>query len=610
MYSKLIYLLFLKISFSISICTIEQNHCIKCNPMTKLCIKCEKDIYIPDEFGGCEYAHKCTLGVNNCLECNENGDLWLKCIEGYFPDENGGCSYTDNCEIAHKGKCLKCKENFVLIGEEKKEYEKEKEIKICKSINFGDLKNCEKINLSSGLCNKCKEGYFMTSGEKKCILTENCSESIFDVCVKCDEFYYLDKKQSKCIRQKDNFDNCKESLDGKTCEVCEDGYFFDENKNCIDVSYCRRGYGFICEECIPGYYLNSYINNYFCTKTENCFNGDKEIGICTECSNGYYLDYTDGKCKSNQKNDDFKYCKYAEEVCIECIDEYFLGEDNKCSNEKYCAESINGTCIQCIDNYYLGLDSRCTNVEHCIYSNGYFCTQCEENYYYDFTEKKCQKAEGIFENCKTGYSVSSCQDCLDDFYFNQTDSLCYSNQEIDNFYKCKRVSWYGKCNYCVDGYYVGNIDNKCSKIEGCALSENENKCLECDTFYYCLDSKTGKCEYNDEVFDEEKKFYYRCNKTNKESTACEECYSGFTLNENGLCVDEENCEEKNEDNTCKKCVDERGSFCLNDIFGCVKVLGYTYCLECNNIFDFFNCTKCFDGYSLDKYGGCRPNENE
>ena len=179
---KLIFLLFLKlISFSISICITDQNHCIKCNPMTNLCIKCEKNIYIPDKNGGCECSHKCTLGANNCLECNYNGDLCLKCIEGYFPDENGGCSYTDNCEVAYKGKCLKCKENFVLIGEEKEEYEKEKEIKYCKSLYFGDLKNCEKVSLSSGLCEKCKEGYFMTSGENKCILTENCSESALNV---------------------------------------------------------------------------------------------------------------------------------------------------------------------------------------------------------------------------------------------------------------------------------------------------------------------------------------------------------------------------------------------------------------------------------------------
>jgi hypothetical protein len=68
----------------------------------------------------------------------------------------------------------------------------------------------------------------------------------------------------------------------------------------------------------------------------------------------------------------------------------------------------------------------------------------------------------------------------------------------------------------VNGYDLGELDNKCSKIKGCALSENENKCLECDNFYYCLDKKTGKCEINDEIIDENKKFYFKCNKTNDE----------------------------------------------------------------------------------------------
>ena len=34
-------------------CVQGAKGCIKCNPITKLCIKCEKDIYIPDSNGGC-----------------------------------------------------------------------------------------------------------------------------------------------------------------------------------------------------------------------------------------------------------------------------------------------------------------------------------------------------------------------------------------------------------------------------------------------------------------------------------------------------------------------------------------------------------------------------
>ena len=156
---KFTLILFLKISLSLSECFVNNNHCIKCNPITKLCAKCDKNIYSPDENGGCKYVKKCEIGLNHCDECNENGQLCKKCIEGYFPDENGGCSYTDNCEISYYGKCLKCKENYILIGPKEIEENiyKNDVIKICKPINFGDLKNCEVINQITGLCQTCKK---------------------------------------------------------------------------------------------------------------------------------------------------------------------------------------------------------------------------------------------------------------------------------------------------------------------------------------------------------------------------------------------------------------------------------------------------------------------
>ena len=99
-------------------CIEGQNKCLKCNPVTKLCFKCEKDIYAPDNNGGCENARKCKIGYNHCYKCNNEENLCELCEEGYFPDENGGCTYTLNCEISYQGKCLKCKDNFILIGED------------------------------------------------------------------------------------------------------------------------------------------------------------------------------------------------------------------------------------------------------------------------------------------------------------------------------------------------------------------------------------------------------------------------------------------------------------------------------------------------------------
>ena len=34
------------------------------------------------------------------------------------------------------------------------------------------------------------------------------------------------------------------------------------------------------------------------------YDGRKDLGICTECDTNYCIDFKDGKCKSNQDNED------------------------------------------------------------------------------------------------------------------------------------------------------------------------------------------------------------------------------------------------------------------------------------------------------------------
>ena len=163
------------------------------------------------------------------------------------------------------------------------------------------------------------------------------------------------------------------------------------------------------------------------------------------------------------------------------------------------------------------------------------------------------------------------------------------------------------CLNCIKGYYLSYIDNKCSKVDGCLISENEDRCLECVNFY-CLDLKTGKCVYNYIIEDEKKMFYFRCIKTNSEGTACEICIDGFEVNKNGLCVNDTLCEEKNGD-ICKKCKIDYENYCLNDIFGCVEI-NKDNCLECNDIINLDFCTKCLEGYELNSYGRCIKIKND
>ena len=187
-YTIIILLNFLKITISISNCKENLNFCNHCNIFTKLCAKCEKpEILVPDENGGCIGAKTCFPGKNYCYECNSEGKLCSKCEENYYKDENGGCAYSEGCEISYLGECLKCKDEYVLIG-------KQNEFRICKSLSIDNFKNCKEINYTKGFCNICEDGYYL-SEDYKCIKQNFCKESIFGICESCINGYYLDKKE-------------------------------------------------------------------------------------------------------------------------------------------------------------------------------------------------------------------------------------------------------------------------------------------------------------------------------------------------------------------------------------------------------------------------------
>lgn len=606
-YNIFLFLLF-HIVNSQPYCEVNLNNCIKCNPLTNLCVKCEKDNLIPDETGGCKGLEKCEVGKHYCKGCDINNKLCETCADGFLPDRNGGCSYTDNCEYSYNGQCIKCISDFIIIGNKFG-------LIICKSIHSDDFKYCKDINLENGQCETCEEGYFLNDGDNHCSKTVNCSLSTFGVCNMCNDGYYLNKKEELCLPQENEFILCKETLDGITCNKCDNNAYVAEDGNCTFSNYCSKvekntGY---CLECIEERYL---IYGDVCTKEKNCIKGDIDTGLCDLCKENYYLDTFDRKCKSNEVEEEFLHCIIANNnECIKCESYFYLGEDKKCSSSENCFESEGGKCIECSENYYLGLDSRCSLVKHCIYSNLFHeCLECEDNYYLNLKNQTCMVAEGIFKNCKLSNDEGQlCHICKSNFYNSRLDYLCYDNTDISSiFYKCLYTDRNGEiCNKCVDNYFLSLEDNLCSKNEGCLISKNENECIKCDEGY-CLDLNNGKCEENDMVWEEDKKIYFRCNYTNEDGTKCEECLNGLSVDENGLCIDNINCEEFI-DGKCVKCKDDFPgnfmSYCLNELYGCVETLGEN-CLKCDDILNFHNCTECMDGYQIGPNYYCIPNNTE
>lgn len=595
-----IYLiLIIKISLCLK-CLEGENFCLKCNTKTDLCDKCINNVLIPDNQGNCIGIQKCIFGENYCNECDKQEKLCQSCDIGLFPDNNGGCSYINNCEISYKGLCLKCLENYILVGES--------DFKICKSVYSNDFKNCQIINEEKGVCESCESGYFLGKGDFKCTKTENCYKSNFGTCNICIENYYLDRKNDSCLLKENQFINCIESIDGLNCEICDDDYFLSEDYYCIKSNNCAKTNNFNCVECNDNYFLSENGN---CSISESCKISEGAIGLCLECSNDFYLDLKDGKCKSNIDDEEYKFCKKYEDTCILCIDNYFLGEDFKCSTSKNCAESENGICIYCSNDYFLGEDSKCIP-DHCIQTNNKFeCIQCEDNYI--LTNKTCKiiKDDNL-KNCKEANDEGKiCILCHDDFYLNQTNNLCYSNKEYGKFYKCKKSSVTTDiCEQCISEYYLGYQDKKCTHTVACVYSNEFNQCNRCDDDYFCLNLFNYTCENNEYISYPEKMIFYKCNITNKEGTKCDICKNNYEIGEEGYCYNNIDC-ELIENGKCAKCKEKNiynFELCINKYFGCVEI-SVANCLRCDDPLDTETCTKCYDGYELTEDNHCIPIEN-
>ena len=599
LYYYSIIILIIKIVFSDNLCIENKNYCKKCHPLTDLCIKCVSDNFIINNEGGC--TGKCIVGRNYCNECNSEETLCNTCQPNFYPDKVGGCSIVPNCESSYEGKCVQCEEDYILIGDDNG-------FKICKNKNSLDFKNCKIINVITGLCDECENGYYLNGGDLKCSQTENCYEIVFGICSSCIEGYYLDKVKDKCVKIKDKFVYCQETIDGINCDVCKNNYYFSEDGQCTDTILCSKTEKGKCIECISGAKL---LKDNSCTFEQNCNDADKDTGLCNSCISGYYIDNKDKKCKSNREDNEFKYCLVADGKCNKCEYNYYLGEDSQCSKTEKCAESENNLCIRCSNGFYLGLDHKCTKIQHCIYSGStdeYACDECEEGYYYNNLNQTCmEEKNGKFKHCKLALtSDENCSDCRNNYYLNLSDFLCYDNTNQGIFYKCAKTNSNAtECELCEEKYYFGRGDKKCSNITRCKFSENGNKCLACDECF-CLDLKKGMCFDNQFLYNENEKIYIKCNRTNEEGTACDQCIDGYELGNEGYCVNYERCEEK-QDETCIRCRQEPTDilyFCANKYFGCLETL-VNACVKCDNIFDLYSCTECEEGYRLKTDGLCQ-----
>ena len=529
-----------------------------------------------------KYCKQCTI-YQKCIKCKNNYGLVgnkkniseLECLPdyhlniGYYKEENSiyySCS--NNCEKCYNDKtCFQCEENYALVG---------------------NITNNETICLpQSDLYN----GYYINNSiYYKC--PQNCLECLNDTyCSLCKYNYYIywNKKNNivNCLLEEelqigyyeengtyyDCIDYCDSCHNDKSCNQCQDNYSLVGNK--IN-SYLKCLYK---DNLNYGYYIKNYIYYECINNCIICLN-DKS---CEKCENGYEL-------VGNKENDEliclsenelnFGYYKDNNLIYYKCIDYC-----QNCTNDK--------TCKQCEEDYAL-VGNRDNNSLICLFENelniGYY--KVNDSIYYkcsDFCDKcsnsiKCEQCENGYElvgNKENDEIICLPEEELNIGYYKDIDSIYYKC--INN---CDICSNSISCEECESGYeLVGNQEND---ILIC-LSDNE-----LNIGYY-------KDDYNS--------IYYECLKYCEicsNDTYCDKCRDLFDYNYDYNTCDGriENCEEYYLNGSCQKCEDSYSFFeddrenCINRT-SFINISYYTkdegisfYLCDGEGEFHIKNCNEC------------------
>ena len=581
-----------------------------------------------ESIGTSEKEQKCKTCISDYTDLNGDGNCYKNC-EHYFYFNNEGkyiCLSVDECPEEYKllidtknkcikeckndniyhyiyeynGKCYKtCSNGYYEEGEgDNKKY-------VCKCDKNDACKDCPKSNSGNNLCSTCNDGYYPKEDEPKNNGLFNCYNSstilknyflntetsqyelCFANCGSCNAkgTSLLDQK---CIDCKDetyeklnNDDNCY--------KICENYYYFDENKNYICLNE---------KKCKPGYKLIDDTNKCI----DECKN-DKIFESKYEYNGGCYKNCQ----KDSYQKDGKDYCKcMVNEACQDCPSE---------NNE-------NNLCSICNTGFYPIKGEKDKLLKNCYNSD-----TIPENYIFNSAESQyeacyesCQTCATVGNSeshqcttCKNGYnednehSGNCVQKCEDYFYYEGTTLTCTEGKSCPYNYKlihlskkcvpnCKAENLYEYDNICYDicdnGFYTENDENICKcktniACKKCPISnENTDLCNSCNTekeyypikgenenaLYHCYDSRTIPENYYLNTENADNYLYELCYET------CGSCYGKGTA----------------EDHNCKKCKD--GYEKLNNNNNCYSKCNKLYYFDSNNA---YHCEdNCLGDYKI------------
>ncbi|GAT97120.1 hypothetical protein CL6EHI_065240 [Entamoeba histolytica] len=401
--------------------------------------------------------------------------------------------------------------------------------------------------------------------------------------------------------------------------------------NYCTILYFNEAHSFGCLKC--GDYIP---NNGECPKHNIITNCLKYInsGHCVECKEGYYLVIDEkNQMQCNKCGEGCLRC--TSDSCIQCVEGKQI-DGNKCTsvNEDNCEIYKNEHCLKCPKGTFSQdlqhCKEECDNSCELCYSDNLMCPICNTKELYFMSNNECQLSDSALSVshkneiiCKSGYHSSSnrCKTCSDGCLECDTEKcikcdenyLLSSGKCLDNT-GCNKIED-GRCLSCKEERNYYNIEeHKCIEIDSdCEIIDLKGNCIEYRTNERYTNNmkesfiqtnevecvmKNGVCRVCPDGYYSNRITCDKCGEkciSCKDNTKCRLCEKGYSVDENGNCVNTTipYCTNKI-DNFCISCENgyyPNGITCEPCMNGCITCISKDKCQRCSSEF-LLNNDKC------------------
>ena len=225
-----------------------------------------------------------------------------------------------------------------------------------------------------------------------------------------------------------------------------------------------------------------------------------------------------------------------------------------------------------------------------------YCYECQDGYVRSNDRKKCIKIESPIQFCINHYSDSEdklrCSECDSNHALSYDQKSCEAvTNKIEN---CIRYSLDSEGNPLCDGCktdYFRSYDRKsCIEFKNCDDFNN----YDYEEHDYCEECNEGYAlSYNEKSCEK----FENCYKLAEGNKRCSECFGNFHPNAEGKC-ERTLCEDYDTNDVCTKCYE---GYYLDKDKNCQKI-AIEYCLKADSKGE--KCISCQGGINPDTDGKC------